>query len=345
MRATAKLAIGARIAAARLTGRPRPFFVQYSLLNGCNARCVYCDLPGLPDPQLSTDDHLRILAELAGLGTARIKFLGGEPLLRTDLGELVQAVKRLGMRCAMVTNGFLVPDRMDVVRLLDELVISLDGDEAAHDRQRGKGTWRRALRAIEAVHREEVDFFINAVITRDNSDQVDWLLDTACRFDVMISFTVVQNQELIYPRGAAWKPPTEEIHSVIKKIIAAKQAGAPVLFSARSYEHTLNWPDYTRERVERPGQASPCTAGRYFLNVEPNGDIYPCFQHLGSFTPKNALRDGVEAAWRHAQHHSCFDCSNTWLNENRAVFDLHPSVLANFWANYLRPRRERGRGS
>ncbi len=49
------------------------------------------------------------------------------------------------------------------------------------------------------------------------------------------------------------------------------------------------------------------------------------------------LRDGVEAAWRHAQRHSCFDCYNTWLNENRAIFDLHPAVLGNFWHNYLRP--------
>jgi hypothetical protein len=46
----------------------------------------------------------------------------------------------------------------------------------------------------------------------------------------------------------------------------------------------------------------------------------------------------VEEAWLHAGPHSCFSCYNTWLNENRAVFDLHPSVLGNFWANYLRPR-------
>lgn len=49
-----------------------------------------------------------------------------------------------------------------------------------------------------------------------------------------------------------------------------------------------------------------------------------------AFAPKNAARDGVEAAWRHAGAHSCFSCYNTWLNENRAIFDLHPAVLANF---------------
>lgn len=46
---------------------------------------------------------------------------------------------------------------------------------------------------------------------------------------------------------------------------------------------------------------------------------------------------------RHAQRHSCFDCYNTWLNENRAVFDLRPDVLSNFWRSYLRPQSGRGR--
>ena len=54
MRTRDKLAIGGKIVAAKLTGRPRPFFVQYSLLNSCNARCVYCNLPSLPDPAVST---------------------------------------------------------------------------------------------------------------------------------------------------------------------------------------------------------------------------------------------------------------------------------------------------
>jgi hypothetical protein len=57
---------------------------------------------------------------------------------------------------------------------------------------------------------------------------------------------------------------------------------------------------------------------RYFLQMEPNGDLYPCVLHLGTFQPKNAIKDGVEEAWKHAQKHSCFSCYNTWLNENRA---------------------------
>jgi MoaA/NifB/PqqE/SkfB family radical SAM enzyme len=341
VKTTTRLRIGAQIAAARLSGRARPFFVQYSLLNGCNARCVYCDLPNRPDPQLSTAEHRQILAEFARLGAVRIKFLGGEPLLRPDLGELIETVRAFGMRCAMVTNGFLIPRRLDLVRRLDELVISLDGREEAHDRQRGLGTWKRVMAGIDVCAAEGLDFFITAVLTRENLGEVDWLLDTASRLGVMVNFQLVCSQEALYQSAQAWTAGDAGTRAVLRKILAAKAAGAPVLFSPRSYRKTLSWPDYSVERVVRPGQRSPCTAGRFFLHLEPNGDLYPCFMHVGSFEPKNALRDGVAEAWRHAQRHSCFDCPNTWLNENRAIFSLQPAVLGNFWRNYLRPRQPR----
>src|SRR5262249_60167102 len=62
-----KLRIGARIAAAKLRAVPRPFFVQYSLLNACNARCGYCNCPNREDPQLTLEQHRRVLGEFARL--------------------------------------------------------------------------------------------------------------------------------------------------------------------------------------------------------------------------------------------------------------------------------------
>ncbi|HKB71466.1 MAG TPA: radical SAM protein, partial [Thermoanaerobaculia bacterium] len=341
VKAREKVAIGARILASRLSGRPRPFFVQYSLLNGCNARCAYCNSPNREDRPLALDDHLSILGEFARLGAARIKFLGGEPLLVPDLDRLADEVLRLGMRAAIVTNGFLVRARLDLVRRLSEVVISIDGDEDAHDRQRGAGSWKKVMDAVELCARERLDFFLSAVVTRRSAGQVPWLLETASRLGVMVNFQIPQfNPEMYGAAARSWMPDPEEIRRIVAEIVAAKERGAPVLFSARSYRTTLAWPDFSLERVERPGEPSPCSAGRYFLQMEPNGDVYPCVLHVGTFAPKNAVRDGVEAAWRHAGEHSCFSCYNTWLNENRAIFDLHPSVLGNFWKNYLtgRPR-------
>jgi MoaA/NifB/PqqE/SkfB family radical SAM enzyme len=337
MKNSDKIRIGSKILLSRATSKPRPFFVQYSLLNACNAKCVYCNCPEREDPRADLETHLRVIADFARLGAVRIKFLGGEPLLHAHLPQLVAAAKQHGVRTAVVTNGFLVPQRMELMRELDEIIISIDGSEAAHDAQRGAGTWKKVMAAIEACSAAKLDFFLSAVVTRNTMSEVEWLIDAARRYGVSVNFQIPQfNPEMYGPDAKQWLPDPDDIRALIARIIAAKESGAPVLFSTRSYQRTLQWEDFSRERDVRPGEASPCTAGKYFLQLEPNGDIYPCVLQIGSFKPKNAFRDGVEAAWRHAWTHSCFDCYNTWLNENRGVFDLHPAILRNFWSNYLR---------
>jgi len=158
MKARDKLGIGSRILQARLLNRPKPFFVQYSLVNACDGACVYRNCRNRENPQIKTEDHLRIFDEFARLGTVRIKFLGGEPLLRNDLGTLIDGVKSRGMRCAMTANGYRIPRRFDWVRTLDEIIISIDGDQAAHDALRGEGTWSKVMAGIEMCASEGLDF-------------------------------------------------------------------------------------------------------------------------------------------------------------------------------------------
>ena len=224
MKARDKLKIGAKIMTSKLTARPRPFFVQYSLLNACNTTCVYCNCPSREDPRISTADHLHVLGEFARLGAVRIKFLGGEPLLLRDIGLLAERVSELGMRSAMVTNGFLVAEKLDVVRKLDELVISIDGDEIAHDRQRGKGSWQKVMRAIDICVQEKVDFFLSAVVTKESAGEIDWLLQLASRLGVMVNFQITQVNEEMYGLAAReWMPAPEEIRIIIARIIVVKE--------------------------------------------------------------------------------------------------------------------------
>jgi len=72
---------------------------------------------------------------------------------------------------------------------------------------------------------------------------------------------------------------------------------------------------------------SSCMAGRDYIDIEANGDVHPCGLHTGAFTPKNIVRDGLDAAVANARHHECGDCSLAYLNERKAVFGLRPSAL------------------
>src|SRR5262245_15323581 len=107
---------GARLIAAKLTGSAVPFHVTVYPTMRCNLRCVYCSSPYEEDRELSLDVWRRIFDELRELGTSRICFLGGEPLIRADIGALVSHARAIGLSCSMTTNGTLVPRRAELIK-------------------------------------------------------------------------------------------------------------------------------------------------------------------------------------------------------------------------------------
>ena len=59
--------------------------------------------------------------------------LGGEPLLHKGIDQIVDRVKQHGMICEMVTNGYYLEGKSDIVKKLDSLCISIDGDKEEND--------------------------------------------------------------------------------------------------------------------------------------------------------------------------------------------------------------------
>jgi MoaA/NifB/PqqE/SkfB family radical SAM enzyme len=97
------------------------------------------------DKELSTEQIFSIIDELADNGTQRVSISGGEPLLREDIGEIISHIKKKGMGCGLNTNGLLVPDRIEEVRKVDSITISLDGEREAHEANRGRGTFEKVM--------------------------------------------------------------------------------------------------------------------------------------------------------------------------------------------------------
>jgi hypothetical protein len=80
-----------------------------------------------------------VIDQLAQLGCRRVGILGGEPLLRSDVGALFDHVRARGMACVLTSNGLMVPRRIEKLRGLNTLVLSLDAPGPADDAQRGAG--------------------------------------------------------------------------------------------------------------------------------------------------------------------------------------------------------------
>ena len=110
-------------------------YLRVSLTDACNFRCVYCVSPGNtekiePDSILTREEILRFVGLAASLGVRRIRLTGGEPLLRTDILDIVRRIKSLGLieDLSITTNGSRLRPLLKPLKEagLDRLNISLD---------------------------------------------------------------------------------------------------------------------------------------------------------------------------------------------------------------------------
>lgn len=306
-----------------------PFEVQALLLNACNLKCSYCRCPEMKTELLTTEQWIEILRGLASLGTLRIKFQGGEPTLRLDFKTLCAESRRLGIRTAVVSNGIKLVEQPHLYDELDEVVVSVDGPIAElHDRQRGQGTHAKAVEALRLARERGLPAFAVMVTTRETLPYVEAMLDLCEKMAVGLHVQPVVFGRTMYDDSTRNNIglSEEQIRDLHQRLGAWKRAGRRLMFSAPVYERVAAWPDHG-VLTTRSAAPSKCMAGRFYVHLEPNGDVWPCHQNGSTLKPKNIVRDGLREALLHVRSHDCGDCFTAYLNERKDVFDLKPRAV------------------
>lgn len=329
----------AKMAWLKISGRKTPLTVILNVTNSCNCRCKHC-YAAYPSrdksKEMTTEDARKLIRDLRKNGCRRISFSGGEPLLREDIGELIDYVNSLGLNSALNTNGILVPDRLDVLKKLDVLAISLDGRPEHHDILRGKGTGEKALEGVRRAADAGLCVHTNTVLHKHNLEDIDYMLNLAGECGAKAEFALAITS--IFGNGAGAddvKPSDEEFRRALKHIIRRKREGARVLFSALAYESVLScWKDFSVEGVldGPPPEGMPkCPAGRLFCLIDADGAMWACPHLIGKVEAKNALDVGVAVAWRTAGNHPCTGCYQIYHHEFSLLMNLNARVLWNYF--------------
>lgn len=115
----------------RFSPRAYPVAATLGLTGLCNSHCTHCfgdyfDAQKRPDQ--TTGQLLELIDLLIRGGTRVFALSAGEPLLRKDIGLLVDRIKDAGCVCGLDTNGYLLPERLDSIKRLDEVRINVDGN-------------------------------------------------------------------------------------------------------------------------------------------------------------------------------------------------------------------------
>ena len=281
--------------------RASPISLAYEISWLCNLECAYCDRHTPMANEMAREQILKALDEFVELGTRSVSLDGGEPLAHPNVAEIVQFLVERDVEVSMHTNGILVPRKIETIRKLKKVKISLDGPRQSHDAMRGMGSFDSAIAGARAAVQVGVPVEFTCSVGRHNANVLDQLLDIVEGLGSSIIFQPVRNSLFVYGGrdGSAWELEHQRSLATFARIEALKRAGRAVANQWSSLRHFRNFPLEARP---------PCAAGWILCTMDPEGVLFHCGERDRSDRANNVTRMGVARAFANLTKSGCGQC-------------------------------------
>ena len=271
--------------------------VFWSVTGRCNFRCRHCymDAPDAMLGELSTEEALDLIDQMAECGVLQVDITGGEPLVRKDLWQLIDRIlfHKMVIR-QMYTNGWLLDEKvLDAFErrgLKPEIEISFDGI-GWHDWMRGiQGAEKAALRAMQLCRERNFPVSAAICIHKGNVATLPQTIEVLCAVGVTDVGTANVDETDLWRRhsegnGLTWP---EYVEAMLPYIDWYYEAGKPV--------DCLELGGVARLRKDAPAEvcvrqydgtedcldAYLCGATRWSCYITPEGRLLPCMPMTAS---------------------------------------------------------------
>ncbi|MEM3730897.1 MAG: radical SAM protein [Candidatus Bathyarchaeia archaeon] len=153
----------------------KPLHAQWMITRKCNYRCQGCNVWREQEiEELSTKEVKRGLDILKKLGVIELVISGGNPLLRDDIGEIIDYSSQHFIT-TVYDNGSMAAEKVDALRNADFVAISVDSlNPEVNDSIKGvKGSLKKALEAIEILQKEGIRVSVSPTISQRNLYEIE----------------------------------------------------------------------------------------------------------------------------------------------------------------------------
>lgn len=313
-----------------------PSSCNIMLTNRCNMRCVMCrQWREKPESELSTDEWKQIIDDLKKNGIRNIHFTGGEPLLRTDLAELVSFSRGNGVTVGMTTNGMLLTS--DVLNnLIDmglrSIALSIDATSGEYEKIRGlPGSYKKlegaAVTIADAMSRRGIDAYINFTLMKDNIGEFEKVKKLVDRLGIPIGVCLLDKESSIFKLdenkkkfwiGGSEKEKLKKILDFLRKELTCNPRNLHINYLGI---------DYIADYFEDPRQACiPCVISQDRIFIDPYGNLFGGCLAMGTYgnvnkTPFEKLKKGQKymAAKKSMFYKMCPGCSCGYMFNIRHI--------------------------
>lgn len=248
--------------------------LRISITSRCNLNCFYCHNEGQNgyENEISPKEIVKIIKVAAGLGIRRVKFSGGEPLVRTDFEEMLSSLPSL-QNVSATTNGVLLSERATGLKTagLDRVNISMDTLDP--------GVYAKICGCSENIHQkvlDGIDAAVNAGLTPvklnmvmlngSRSDELDNMIDHIKRYNGDVILQVIEPMDF----GHKWQK--VDMDAIENKL----QSRASSVVERKLHRRKKYQIDGVEVEVVRPIDNSKFCANCNRLRVTADGKLKPC---------------------------------------------------------------------
>ena len=327
------LNFGTEVLKARLMRRNIPVLVVLCVTDKCNLKCAYCYQKSFRGQKIefTTDEIFSLIDELGEMGTKFISINGGEALMRDDIELIIDKINKKNLLVQLTTNGQLITRKINVLKKVDSLCVSLDGLKESNDLNRGQGSYEKIIEGLECLKANNIKFHTNTVISKNNLNAVDEIMALALKYGFIAQFSILRQEDAPRPELGL---NDAEIRKVIQQILSYKEKGFLVFYSYHSYEKALNWPfsyqqQMTSEKMPPGQKTDPCYIKKMACQIEADGLVYPCVTLVNKFKALNLREVGFKKAWENLKNCDCQACYVICHNELNGLFGLKRDAIWN----------------
>lgn len=254
--------------------------IYFTVTRECDLACPYCyqGLRNRVKKEMSPQNASIALGKIAAFNPdCRIVVTGGEPFQHARIFEILDSVEERDLEFLLLSNGSQITDEvardLSSYRHLIGIQLSLDGiTEKTHAITRTRQNFAKVLAAIDNVVRYEIPFALAPTIHEENAHEIYEIAALAIRKGGWVS----PNNLRVFPHDENKNTLTlrsETLHKVVTELSQrlTQEFGVELLNKRRE-----NMERATGCSATEPNANFICGAGRSLLDIDWNGEVYPC---------------------------------------------------------------------
>jgi len=292
-----------------------PLGLLAEITHRCPLQCPYCSNPVAlerPKAELTTAEWARVFGEAAALGVVQLHISGGEPLVRTDIADIVRAARGAGLYVNLITAAVgLTPEKADALAQagVEHVQISVQDatSEGCNRITNYKNAFEKKMEAAKLVTDRGLPLTVNAVVHRQNLDHIEEMIVLAEALGAhRLEVAHTQYYGWAYQNRAALMPEPRQVEHATEAVRAARER----LKGKLLIDYVV--PDYYAKYPK------PCMGGwgRQFLAVTPSGTVLPC--HAAASIPglvfDNVREKSLGWIWRRSDAFNRYR-GKSWMRE------------------------------